>query len=74
MKKIVEEKNANQKLLNSNIPAQKVYAGNFYSINTIRAKGHKGELRNVKKNGTAKAVIVTHSEFTRGRKNLELNL
>ena len=49
-----------------------IRSGDFYSINTKRAKGHKGQLRKLKKNGTADSVIVTHSKYTRGRKNIEL--
>ncbi len=51
---------------------QTVRNGEFHSINTKRVQGHKGEIKNKKKNGTATAVIVTHSEYTRGRKNIPL--
>jgi len=51
---------------------QTVRNGEFHSINTKRVQGHKGEIKNKKKNGTATAIIVTHSEYTRGRKNIPL--
>lgn len=51
---------------------KKVRSGEFYSINTVKVKGHKGTLRDVTKNGTATAVVITHSKYTRGRKNIEL--
>lgn len=57
-----------KKINNSNI-----VEGHFYSINTIRAKGHKGQLRKRKKNGRGKAVIVTHADKTRKQKNWPLN-
>lgn len=52
---------------------KKIINGDFYSINTKKAKGHKGQLRNIKKNGTAKAVMITHAPYTRNRKNWHLN-
>ena len=67
-KKSIEKQE--QVLLNNN--ARKLRAGEFYSINTMRAQGHKGQLRNIKKNGTATGVIVTHAPYTRGRKNIQL--
>ena len=46
-------------------------SGNFYSINTKRAKGHKGQLRELNKNGTAKGIIVTHAPYTRGKQKIQ---
>lgn len=47
-------------------------SGKFYSINTIKVKGHKGQLRRMNKNGQAKAIIVTHAPYTRNKKNIKL--
>lgn len=46
--------------------------GDFYSINTIRVKGHKGKVTKKNKNGDLEAVILTHAEYTRGNKNISL--
>ena len=64
--------NSKQSLKNLITKKSKIRAGEFYSINTKNAEGHKGELRNLKKNGTAVSVIVTHAKYTRGKKNIEL--
>lgn len=55
-----------------NNKSQNIKAGEFYSINSKRAKGHKGEIAKIKKNGEIDAVIITHSPYTRGRKNIKL--
>ena len=33
---------------------------------------HKGEIVKVRKNGKIDAIIITHSPYTRGRKNIKL--
>ena len=50
----------------------KIYAGEFYSINSKRAKGHKGRINKVRKDGKIEATIVTHGPYTRNRKNIRL--
>lgn len=48
-------------------------AGEFWSLNTKKVKGHKGRVARVSKTGNVKAVIVTHAPKTHGRKNIKLN-
>ena len=51
---------------------KKIVPGHFYSINTKEIRGHKGQV--TKKFGDKRiAVIITHSQYTRGRKNIKLN-
>lgn len=66
MKKIkIQIKQNNQSLKN-------IKSGEFYSINSVRARGHKGEIGKVRKNGKIDTVIITHAPYTRGIKNIEL--
>lgn len=47
-------------------------AGEFWSVNTKREKGHKGLIAKRKSNGNIEVIISTHSQYTRGRKNIKL--
>ena len=46
-------------------------AGEFYSINTKRIRGHKG-LIGRRHNDNIEVIVFTHSKYTRGRKNIRL--
>lgn len=52
--------------------SKKVRAGEFYSINTKRIKGHPGRLSRLYKNGKADVIVVTHAPRTRGINNIKL--
>lgn len=49
-----------------------IRAGDAVSINTKTARGHKGIITKVNKNGTIIAVMITHAPYTKGKKNWEL--
>lgn len=50
----------------------KIRAGEFASINTASASGHKGDIAKRKKNGKITTFTITHSPYTHGRKNIQL--
>ncbi len=51
---------------------RRIKQGHFYSVNSIRARGHKGEVTKKNKNGRIETVVITHAEFTRGQRNIPL--
>ena len=50
----------------------KARAGEFWSVNNSRTKGHKGLITKRKKSGDIDYVSVTHSKKTQKRKNKKL--
>lgn len=49
-----------------------VRAGEFWSVNTKKINGHKGEIGKRKKNGSIDVVVLTHAKRTFGKKNIPL--
>ena len=47
-------------------------AGEFWSVNTKKIRGHKSNITKRKKN-MVDVIPITHSKYTRGRKNAKLN-
>lgn len=64
--------NVNQARKNIDKKMKKIKQGHFYSINSKRVKGHKGQITKKNKNGKIEAVILTHAKYTRGVKNIPL--
>ena len=47
-------------------------AGEFWSVNNSKTKGHKGLITKRKKNNKIEYITVTHSKITQKRKNKKL--
>ena len=53
---------------------KRVKQGQTYAINTNFHKGHRGNVVKKKHNGVIEVMVFTHSDKTRGYKNIELQI
>ena len=58
----------------TNSTKRPIRAGESATIKTKRASGHKGIITKRRKTGKIDAFTITHSPFTRGRKNIPLEV